>query len=403
MRLHALASLHFLHFLFFFISHAESVDYTRLQPSAVNYPAEARNYRESPNTLYITNRNGGLAAFNITSAKQFDLLSMWANDLPLEGQDRLGDFLVVTELARGPDGDYPNSSGPKLHFFDLSKEGSPSFSLCPFQSLDLSTYIDAILHVKLTKLPSDELFAVITAGFATNVQGGVIFFNVTSQYNTLKEDTQTPFVKILETGVEQPEGIILSPTSPTTALIGGIKSDKIGIIDFSDVSNPYIVEERDDYGKQLVGAKKSDQPFATNLNENYVVLAQWGASGGVMVLDCADSSNPRIVDETGWFHSLSLSYSNRVKLYKDFILLPLEQPIGGFATVQLGVDGKLGDVQEEHYPLDELGEGDDVVDQSKSYCLAINEGGWVYSFVAETNAVYVYCLYDVAGVNKHCG
>ena len=92
-----------------------------------------------------------------------------------------------------------------------------------------------------------------------------------------------------------------------------------------------------------------------------------------------------------------------MKLYKDFILLPLEQPIGGFATVQLGVDGKLGDVQEEHYPLDELGEGDDVVDQSKSYCLSINEGGWVYSFVAETNAVYVYCLYDVAGVNnKNC-
>ena len=39
---------------------------------------------------------------------------------------------------------------------------------------------------------------------------------------------------------------------------------------------------------------------------------------------------------------------------------------------------------------------------TKSYCLAVSEGGWVYSFVAETNAVYVYCIYDVAGIDKSC-
>ena len=87
----------------------------------MNYAAESRNYPESPNTLYITNRNGGLAAVNITSAKQFDLLSIWENDFPIEGQDRLDNFLVVTELAKGPDGAYSTSTGPNLHLFDLSR------------------------------------------------------------------------------------------------------------------------------------------------------------------------------------------------------------------------------------------------------------------------------------------
>lgn len=381
---------------------AHSIEYTRLTPSFINYAAESRNYKESPNTLYITNRNGGLAAVNITSAKQFDLIALWENDYPIEGQDRLDNFMVVTELAKGPNGAYPTSTGPKLHIFDLSLETTPNFELKPFQSIDLSGSIDAILHVKLTKLASGEIFAIITAGFAETVEGGVIFVNLTPHYNTLTEQTDPPYVKVLSTGIDQPEGIIISPTSPSTALVGGIKSSKIGIIDFSDFQNPLVLEERDDYGAQLVGAKKSDQPFSTTLNSNYVVLAQWGLTGGAMILDCTDSLNPKIVDETGWYHSLSLSYSNRVKLYKDLIVLPLEQPIGGFATIILEENGKLGEVREEHYPIGEIDKGDSIVDTSKSYCLAVNEGGWVYSFVAETNAVYIYCVWEVAGIGRSC-
>lgn len=246
----------------------------------------------------------------------------------------------------------------------LRSESTLQFTLAPFQAIDLSASIDAILHIKLTKFPSNEVFAVITGGFASTVEGGVAFVDLTPHYNTLKEQTSPPSVKVIATNVEQPEGIILSPTSPSIAYIGGIKSDNLGIIDFSDPSNPIVLDERDDYGAQLVGAKKSDQPFESNLNPNYVILAQWGVTGGAMVLDCTDSSNPEIVSETGWFHSLSLSYSNRVKLYHDLILLPLEQPIGGFATIKLEDDGELGDVQYEHYPIGEIDEGDDdIVDR----------------------------------------
>jgi hypothetical protein len=74
----------------------------RIADPDLYYAAESRNYPEAPNTLFVTKRGGGVKVFDISeSTGELKTVSAWVTDRAVEGQDRVGDLLVVAELGRG--------------------------------------------------------------------------------------------------------------------------------------------------------------------------------------------------------------------------------------------------------------------------------------------------------------
>jgi hypothetical protein len=116
------------------------VDYVKkIYDSSLFYAAESRNYPEEPNVLFVTCRGGGFKVFNITDSAQFETVSQWTSEAAVEGQDRLGNLLIISELGVGPDGPFPNSNGPKLHLLDVSAP-LPS-AIEPFATVDLTPHV----------------------------------------------------------------------------------------------------------------------------------------------------------------------------------------------------------------------------------------------------------------------
>jgi hypothetical protein len=73
----------------------------RIADPDLYYAAESRNYPEAPDTLFTTMRGGGVKVFDISDPAELKPLAQWVTDRAVEGQDRLGDLMVVAELGRG--------------------------------------------------------------------------------------------------------------------------------------------------------------------------------------------------------------------------------------------------------------------------------------------------------------
>lgn len=73
----------------------------RISDPDLYYATESRNYPESPNTLFVTMRGGGVKVFDISQPAELKVMSHWVTDRAVEGQDRFNDLLVVAELGRG--------------------------------------------------------------------------------------------------------------------------------------------------------------------------------------------------------------------------------------------------------------------------------------------------------------
>lgn len=73
----------------------------RISDSDLFYAAESRNYPETPDTLFVTMRGGGVKVFDISEPAELKGVAQWVTDKAVEGQDRVGDLLVVAELGRG--------------------------------------------------------------------------------------------------------------------------------------------------------------------------------------------------------------------------------------------------------------------------------------------------------------
>ena len=97
----------------------------------------------------------------------------------------------------------------------------------------------------------------------------------------------------------------------------------------------------------------------------------------------------------------------RVKLapWGTAAFLPLEQPLGAAAAVELLYDAGTGRfsglgpaVVAARVPVEELkapsGNASVAVDSAKAYCLAVSGARTLYLFVAETAAIYIYAIED---------
>ena len=230
---------------------------TRISHSDLFYAAESRNYPEDPDTLFLTTRGRGLHMYNISGPAQFDKLSSWNTSKAVEGQDRVGSLMVVSELGVGPDGAFSESAGPALHLFDLSPPLTPQLS--PFATLDLSPFTDGILHVKLLSpagSPS-ETWAAVTGGFATATEGALILVNLTRAVADRHSVPLSPSdVNIVSTPVNQPEGVLVHHGY---VYVGGIESSSLCVINATDPASVNIVSTTGGVGMQV--RRREGPPF----------------------------------------------------------------------------------------------------------------------------------------------
>ena len=358
----------------------------------------------------------------------------------MEGQDSCcKGLLIVAELGLGPNSEpFPGSTGPKLHLFDIAPP--LQYDLKPFATMSLAPYIDGVLHVKFLRpnaiegIGSDELWAVASGGFATNVAGGVVLVNLTNivrDYRSFGANLtvlRSSDVLVLSTPVLQPEGVIVD-SSNSFVYVGGINSTSLGVINVTNPAAAALINVQADVGMQLVGAKMSDQPkwpeYSTvtridgdcsgcGNDDGIIFFASWGGKGKLIAVDTMGERNaaaPVVIGETEYWREASLRMANRVKLLftttqdggqthwaYDLALLPLETRIGGFAVVNISdisdrsnsTDISLPVLRTVHVPLYEIKESTNL--NSKAYCLAVSSTRYVYLFIAETSTVFIYDL-----------
>ena len=381
----------------------------RISDPDLNYAAESRNYPEDPSTLFVTCRGGGFKVFDMESTPgKLEAIGRWNSSLAVEGQDRLGNWLVVSELGIGPSGPFPGSS-PKLHFFNVSL-GLDVFA--PLASVDLSLFIDAILHVKFI-VRGAETWCVCSGGFATSVSGAVVLVNVThllSKPQHWDPQDANGKVSVLSTSVSQPEGVTVAPLDANIVYVGGISSKQLAVVNVADFFNPFVEQVRDKVGAQLVSASWKDQPHeneassSSSFDPGLVFMSAWGRPGGLVIMDTAEG---RSVDpvEVGRLTKASLSMSNRVKLapWGGVAFLPLEEEVGGVAAVSFAVPSasfshEVNDANFSsmvaHVPVSEFTKSGSLVTSTKAYCLAVSARRFVFLFIAETAAIYVYAVQE---------
>eukprot|EP00466_Bigelowiella_natans_P006913 jgi/Bigna1/69952/fgenesh1_pg.10_\ len=392
-----------------------TLKYSYANKTLFNYAAESRGYPEEPDRVFVTCRGGGMTVIDISTGGESesapDIIARWDVPWTVEGQDRMGELLVVSELGRGPDGALER--GPHLHLFRLPEDGNYGGLLSPFASMNLTSRIDAILHVKLYQHTGGDLWALCTGGFATSAQGAVVAVNLTGAAAGLSyfenggdgnddSSSSREDIFVLETNVTQPEGIMIVGDF---AYIGGISSKALAVVALAEPNPSHMHIVTMLYlengvmmcfiwsGAQLVATSWPKEPFGMG-PADILYMADWRDVGGLAVVNVSDPKAPILLSSV---RSLRAAKANRVKLLRlrpessssdkevQVALLPLEQPIGALAVVDVTDPAEARLLAVRHLPL-HLRDWT----STKTYCLAVNQRAEVHVFTALTSTVYVF-------------
>jgi hypothetical protein len=282
---------------------------------ALDFAVKAKIYPEDPDSMFVTLRGGGISVYDVSARDAPRLRSRWDTAADVEGQDRLGDLLVV--VAR---------SGALLTF-DVSDPDRVRHLATVELATDpglVGTVIAKVmeffaggpfraLHTKLYHASDGRLYALVTA----TASGELIAVDVTDPKRPVQ-------VGALQTGVQFIEGIYVHREH---AFVGGFGYSEIYLA--IDVSNPRkmsVVRSLSDATyRQMVSEMNPDHP-------DLLYVALWNDFGGLAVFDVADPADFRPL---GSLVRSDLARSNRVKLHGNLAFLPLEQEPGGFAVVDV--------------------------------------------------------------------
>jgi hypothetical protein len=278
-----------------------------------NYVVMANIYPEDRDTLFLTTRGGGLTAVDLSQPADPKVVGHWdAANSPymndLEGQDRIGDILVVV----GRNG--------FLYLLDVS---DPS-KMRQIGFLDIPDYYDdfALLHVEIYQHHSGRNYALISAC----ITGDLIAVDIS--------DLEKPvFTAALETGVIWFEGIrlekyLIDGEPKGYVFTGGVFSNDFKIIDVTNIDG-----DMGENAPRMQIVRTLTQPYyqqmvseTTPQYPNILFAALWGESGGLAAFDI---SVPNKTYEVSHHVSKDLARANRVKIQDSYAFLPLEQISGG--------------------------------------------------------------------------
>eukprot|EP01045_Picozoa_sp_COSAG04_P037629 COSAG04_NODE_9703_length_839_cov_0.885135_1_plen_243_part_10 len=133
--------------------------------AALSYAVQSRIYPEDPERMFVTTRDAGLAEYDVSEGGRPALQAQWgaAANHSLEGQDRIGDTLVVVDL---------NLSG--LHVFRLPHG---DHLVPPVGFLQFGRH--GALHCRLYAAPGGGMFALVSIGHGINSPCHLAVVNVT--------------------------------------------------------------------------------------------------------------------------------------------------------------------------------------------------------------------------------
>lgn len=316
----------------------------------LNYVLRSIIYPEDPNTMFLTLRGGGISTYDVSYPANPTLLTHW-DEVPcrhVEGQDRIDNLLVVTDISRGG-----------LFLFDVS---DPAI-LVQLTYLNLEG-IDNVLHTRIYRA-NDKMYALFSGGFhfitgePSDLFGAV---DITDPKNPF-------FVSKMNTGISGTEGITIKGNY---AFLGGFASTIFSVIDLSDPANMEIVKTLDEpHYCQMVSEIGDD---------GILYAALWGGlysdKGGLAAFDVSDPMN---IHELSHVFNKDMAKANRVNIQGDYVFMPLEfENGGGVAIVDRTNPMKLLHVKTVI----------DIPKVSKPYCLAIKQD-YLYLFSSKTNSMVV--------------
>eukprot|EP00041_Stephanoeca_diplocostata_P006407 m.83509 g.83509 ORF g.83509 m.83509 type:complete len:372 (+) comp16348_c0_seq2:177-1292(+) len=348
--------------------------------TSLNYVANSYIYPEDPNTMVVTTRGTGggkpaawkipgfrgtrhasVTIFDISDGAQPKIKAQWDAPSRVEGQDRHGDTLVVTNITHGI-----------LYTFDPDNVSSGPVGTC-----DLS--VNGALHVRLYPHgPTRRLFALVTSGFATRfalpgAARALIAVDVTDKGNPFE------VAKTMDGVPWSPEGIFVHQGR---AYVGGVNDKKLSSYDLSKLIDAKPCMQRlqtvtNPAYKQCV-AQNSDP---RNDTEPYMYAALWSRPGGLGIFNVGASDG--VVVEVGRLVDPALSMTNRVVLFRDrtMALLPLEAHPGGIALV---------DTSDTTRP--QLVHSVEFTEKNDTCYCACTHGDYVYAFAAHGCAMHVFQL-----------
>jgi hypothetical protein len=315
--------------------------------AAWKYAVQSRIYPEDPDRLFVTTRGAGLAVLNISDRDSGRpvLCAQSLSNHSLEGQDRVGDTLVVVDL---------DLSG--LHVFDLPKAGPGQVhaALAPVGFLQFGLH--GALHCRLHAALDGCLYALVTIGHHIHTPNSrLAIVNVTAPDAPV-------LVADLETAVPCMEGVLVYRGY---AFVGGYcDSHSLVVISLEDVTAPRIVRTlHNESYVNMVGALGTSPTTGTAL----MYQALWTRPGGLAIFDMEDPASPleisRVVGD-------NTSMANRVQINRmGYAFLPLEGGLNasGVAAIDIREPRRPALVQTVTLPA------------SRVYCLATG-GRFVYVF-----------------------
>jgi hypothetical protein len=316
----------------------------------LNYVVRSIIYPEDPNTMFLTLRGGGISTYDVSDPANPKLLTHW-DEVPcrnVEGQDRIENLLVVTDISRGG-----------LFLFDVTDPAN----LVQLGYLKIDG-IDNMLHNRIYRA-NDKMYALFSGGFhftTGKLSDLFVAVDITDPKNPF-------FVSKLNTGISGTEGISIKGNH---AFLGGFGSTKFSVIDLSDPANMKIVKTLDEpHYSQMVSEIGGDGVL-------YVSL--WGGlfsdKGGLAAFDVSD---PRNIHELSHVFSKGMGKANRVKIQGDYVFMPLEiESGGGVAIVDRTNPKNLLHVKTVL----------NIPEVIKPYCLAIKQD-YLYLFSSKTNSMVV--------------
>ncbi|CAE7258430.1 unnamed protein product [Symbiodinium natans] len=315
--------------------------------NAMNHPTEARIYPEAPDLVYVTKRGwvgctpqlcpqggeqgssvaAGLAVVNVSDPRAPAIVHLWHSSEAVEGQDRLGDLLVVASLAKGG-----------VYTFDVQQSSHPR--LLAFADIPDAP---STLHVKLQKAKG-KIYAFLSQGWCDDPQlMGCDRYGFSRVHSVDVTDPAMPMpVGTVHTGVHAPESITVNGNF---LYVGGIESQTFAVVNITDASRMHVVCHANEcatmtasYYNQMVGDylhTGSDGSFNAAHGDTPAlwVAALWGHPGGVAVFNVSQPAFPK---QVGLLLHKKMSRANRIHIHYGKAVVPLEQdPAGGFAVVDV--------------------------------------------------------------------
>jgi len=285
----------------------------------LNYVTRAKIYPDDPDSLYLTmrgdpetNTGGGISVYNVANSREPVFLSHLnvADSVPgetinpnqLEGQDRIGNTLVLIALEAGI-----------VHVVDASDPSQLRVSgSIALQGVDEGLGFFPALHTKIYK-PSDsnKTYALVTSSKSSKL----VAVDISDPENPRQ-------VSELQTGISDLEGLYVKGSY---VYCGGFQSDVFLTVDLTDIEHMRLSNmlKKSYYNNMIAELDVNDDDilFVSSYMERKGYDDKAPDRGGLIVFDISQPDQPVEISQV---ILPELAGSNRVKVHEGYAYLPIE-------------------------------------------------------------------------------